>query len=57
LFARDEWFDGTFFGVHAGKARLAIPGLHMRGEVTLEWANDEQFSFSLDGLGYTATRR
>jgi hypothetical protein len=57
LFERDESYEGSFVRLNAGAARMSLPGLNMRGEVALRWANDDQFSFTLHGLDYTATRR
>jgi S1-C subfamily serine protease len=54
---RDDSHDGAFLAVRDGKARLSVPSLQMRGEVLLRWTSDDQFSFTLHGMDYTATRR
>jgi S1-C subfamily serine protease len=56
-FERDDCFEGTFHALRDGKLRISIRGAQMRGEVALTWVNDDQFSFRLHGVDYTATRR
>ena len=54
---REEQYRGRFQRVRDNTVRVSVPGMHMDGETILTWSNDDQFSFTLGGMEFTATRR
>jgi S1-C subfamily serine protease len=58
LMERDQSFEGTFAcSDRADMVRLSIPGMALKGDVAIAWANDDQFSFTCNGKDFTAVRR
>jgi S1-C subfamily serine protease len=48
---------GKFERTQGNTVNVAVPGMNMTGETTLRWERDDQFSFVLNGVEFTATRR